>query len=93
MSGATVDELDEESLQKASEMMCQVFKVSTPRDFQVEAGKNVLRGESTILDVPTGAGKILAFWFALSRSAVPFSTSSLNAPEWPSPSWSPFPVP
>ena len=65
MSGASADELDEERLQKASEMMCQVFKVSTLRDFQVEAGKNVLRGESTILDVPTGAGKTLAFWFAL----------------------------
>jgi superfamily II DNA or RNA helicase len=65
MSGATADELDEERLQKASEMMCQVSKVSTLRNFQVEAGKNMLRGEITILDVPTGAGKTLSFWFTL----------------------------
>ncbi|KAF7369168.1 p-loop containing nucleoside triphosphate hydrolase protein [Mycena venus] len=30
-----------------------------------EAGQNILKGISTLLDVPTGGGKTLAFWYAL----------------------------
>lgn len=57
--------LDPEKLHKASQMLCETFGIIAIRGYQEEAGKNMLLGQDTILDLPTGAGKTLAFWFAL----------------------------
>ncbi|KAJ7017788.1 P-loop containing nucleoside triphosphate hydrolase protein, partial [Mycena alexandri] len=45
--------------------LCAVFKVPSLRPHQVETGRNTLKGLSTFLDVPTGGGKTLAFWYPL----------------------------
>ncbi|KAJ6552521.1 P-loop containing nucleoside triphosphate hydrolase protein [Mycena sp. CBHHK59/15] len=42
-----------------------MFGIPSLRLHQEEAGQNVLRGISTLLDVPTGGGKIIAFWYVL----------------------------
>jgi hypothetical protein len=60
-----LDSLDPERVQTTEEMLCKVFKVDSLRDFQVEAGQNLLKGIHTVLDAPTGAGKTLAFWYPL----------------------------
>ncbi|KAF9011536.1 P-loop containing nucleoside triphosphate hydrolase protein [Hymenopellis radicata] len=45
--------------------MCATFGVPSLRDFQEQAGQNIVLGHSTILDIPTGGGKTLALWYAL----------------------------
>ncbi|KAJ7429455.1 P-loop containing nucleoside triphosphate hydrolase protein [Mycena galericulata] len=57
--------LDPERLRKAAESLCNVFGITSLHPHQEEAGQNVLKGISTFLDVPTGGGKTLAFWYAL----------------------------
>jgi superfamily II DNA helicase RecQ len=58
-------ELDPEKLERASRNLCGVFGVPSVRSYQVETGQNVLKGISTILDIPTGGGKTLAYWYPL----------------------------
>ncbi|KAJ7739197.1 P-loop containing nucleoside triphosphate hydrolase protein [Mycena metata] len=57
--------LDPERLKIAAERLCRVFGVESLHPHQEEAGQNILKGISTLLDVPTGGGKALAFWYAL----------------------------
>jgi superfamily II DNA helicase RecQ len=65
MSFKPLARLDEARLRRTEEMMCRVFGVEKLRPFQQETGQNVLLGRRTVLDVPTRAGKTLAFWYAL----------------------------
>ncbi|KAF8909185.1 hypothetical protein CPB85DRAFT_1435761 [Mucidula mucida] len=65
MPFAPVLEIDPQRAARAREKMCEVFDVPELRDFQEEAGQNILLGHSTFLDVPTGGGKTLAIWYAL----------------------------
>ncbi|KAJ6565336.1 hypothetical protein B0H10DRAFT_2445191 [Mycena sp. CBHHK59/15] len=60
-----VKSLDPERLKLAAQTLCETFGIPSMRLHQEEAGQNVLRGISTLLDVPTGGGKIIAFWYAL----------------------------
>ncbi|KAJ7705745.1 P-loop containing nucleoside triphosphate hydrolase protein [Mycena metata] len=55
-------EFDRLRLSLAEQNLCAVFKVPSLRQHQVQTGQNTLKGISTILDVPTGGGKTLAFW-------------------------------
>lgn len=57
--------LDVVRLQEASRRLCATFGVPSAHSFQEETGRYVLEGRSVILDVPTGAGKTLAFYYAL----------------------------
>ncbi|KAJ7022999.1 P-loop containing nucleoside triphosphate hydrolase protein [Mycena alexandri] len=57
--------LEPERLKLAAQRLCQVFGVESLHPHQEEAGQNILKGVSTLLDVPTGGGKTLAFWYAL----------------------------
>jgi superfamily II DNA helicase RecQ len=57
--------LDPERLKVTSQHLCEVFGIESLYSHQEEAGQNILRGISTFLDVPTGGGKTLAFWYAL----------------------------
>ncbi|KAJ3973394.1 P-loop containing nucleoside triphosphate hydrolase protein [Lentinula raphanica] len=53
--------LDETRLKQAERLLCDVFGISELREHQRLAGKNILRGQTTVYDVPTGGGKTLAF--------------------------------
>ncbi|KAJ7123890.1 hypothetical protein C8R43DRAFT_844052, partial [Mycena crocata] len=57
--------LDPARLERASKLVCELFGVPSLRPYQTQVGQNVLKGISTILDIPTGGGKTLALWFAL----------------------------
>jgi superfamily II DNA helicase RecQ len=57
--------LDPERLKRTSEMMCAVFGLPSLHPWQEEAGQNILKGKSTLLDAPTGIGKTMAFWYPL----------------------------
>ncbi|KAJ7448404.1 P-loop containing nucleoside triphosphate hydrolase protein [Mycena latifolia] len=57
--------LDPQRLKLAAETLCNVFGIPSLHPHQEETGKNILRGISTFLDVPTGGGKTIAFWYAL----------------------------
>ncbi|KAJ7197346.1 hypothetical protein B0H12DRAFT_1245054 [Mycena haematopus] len=58
-------ELDPAKLENASRNLCSLFNVPSLHPYQVETGQNTLKGRSTLLDVPTGGGKTLAFWYPL----------------------------
>ncbi|KAJ7845681.1 P-loop containing nucleoside triphosphate hydrolase protein [Mycena leptocephala] len=58
-------ELDPEKLETASKNLCAVFGVPSLCAHQTDTGKNVLKGISTLLDIPTGGGKTLAYWYPL----------------------------
>ncbi|KAF7373721.1 p-loop containing nucleoside triphosphate hydrolase protein [Mycena sanguinolenta] len=60
-----VASLDPERLKIAAKRLCEVFGIESLYPHQEEAGQNILKGISTFLDVPTGGGKTLAFWYAL----------------------------
>ncbi|KAJ7127701.1 P-loop containing nucleoside triphosphate hydrolase protein, partial [Mycena epipterygia] len=45
--------------------LCDVFGIASLHPHQEETGQNILKGISTLLDVPTGGGKTIAFWYAL----------------------------
>ncbi|KAL1665633.1 P-loop containing nucleoside triphosphate hydrolase protein [Schizophyllum commune] len=45
--------------------ICETFEIHDVHDFQLETGQNTLRGKSTVLNVPTGGGKTIAFYYAL----------------------------
>ena len=55
--------LDPEKTRKASETLCSLFDIPSLRDYQERAGQNVLLGKDTFLDIPTGGGKTLAFYY------------------------------
>ncbi|KAJ3748183.1 hypothetical protein EV360DRAFT_3423, partial [Lentinula raphanica] len=57
--------LDEDLLKKGETLLCDVFGIQELREHQKLAGRNILRGQSTVYDVPTGGGKTLAFWYPL----------------------------
>ncbi|KAF7360458.1 p-loop containing nucleoside triphosphate hydrolase protein [Mycena venus] len=65
MPFAPLVDLDPQKLGIASSKLCEVFGVSSLRPHQTETGQNVLKGISTILDIPTGGGKTLAYWYPL----------------------------
>src|ERR1700761_8706357 len=58
-------ELDPVRLENTSRSLCALFNVPSLRPHQVETGQNTLKGISTVLDIPTGGGKTLAFWYPL----------------------------
>ncbi|KAH7870893.1 P-loop containing nucleoside triphosphate hydrolase protein [Lentinula edodes] len=58
-------EIDPEKAREAPRRVCEVFGVPSLHDFQEQAGHNALKGRNTILDVPTGGGKTLAFYYPL----------------------------
>lgn len=57
--------LDEARLRRAENLLCDIFGVQSLRKHQKLAGNNILRGKTTVYDVPTGGGKTLAFWYPL----------------------------
>ncbi|KAJ7598725.1 P-loop containing nucleoside triphosphate hydrolase protein [Mycena floridula] len=57
--------LDAARLDRAVRNLCQAFGVTELRPFQSQAGQNILLGIDTILDIPTGGGKTLAFFLPL----------------------------
>jgi superfamily II DNA helicase RecQ len=65
MPFSPVATLDPERLNIAAQSLCDVFGIASLHPHQKEAGQNILRGVSTFLDVPTGGGKTIAFWYAL----------------------------
>jgi superfamily II DNA helicase RecQ len=67
--------LDPEQLKIAAQSLCDVFGITSLHPHQKEAGQNILRGVSTSLDVPTGGGKTIAFWYALFYHWQPGNTS------------------
>ncbi|KAJ6564233.1 hypothetical protein B0H19DRAFT_1258699 [Mycena capillaripes] len=60
-----VTTLDPERLKVAAQSLCDVFGIASLHLHQKKAGQNILRGVSTFLDVPTGGGKTIAFWYTL----------------------------
>ncbi|KAJ7910453.1 P-loop containing nucleoside triphosphate hydrolase protein [Mycena leptocephala] len=56
---------DPERLKIAVQTLCNVFGITSLHPHQEETGRNILREISTFLDVPTGGGKTIAFWYAL----------------------------
>ncbi|KAJ3741641.1 hypothetical protein EV360DRAFT_7256, partial [Lentinula raphanica] len=50
---------------ETAQRLCEVFGVPMLHDFQEAAGLNTLQGKNTILDIPTGAGKTIAFFYPL----------------------------
>ncbi|KAJ7640520.1 P-loop containing nucleoside triphosphate hydrolase protein [Mycena rosella] len=75
MPFSPVQTLDPERLKIAAQTLCDVFGLVSLHPHQEEAGRNILRGVSTFLDVPTGGGKTLAFWYALFYHWQPGNTS------------------
>ncbi|KAJ7663703.1 hypothetical protein DFH06DRAFT_1393340 [Mycena polygramma] len=65
MPFSPVTTLDPERLKIAAQSLCDVFGIASLHPHQEEAGQNILKGVSTFLDVPTGGGQTLAFWYAL----------------------------
>ncbi|KAJ6456465.1 P-loop containing nucleoside triphosphate hydrolase protein [Mycena sanguinolenta] len=57
--------LDPERLKLTVQTLCRVFGIESLHPHQEEAGQNILKGISTILDVPTGGGKTITFWYPL----------------------------
>jgi superfamily II DNA helicase RecQ len=57
-----VTALNLECLRLTAETLCRVFDIESLHPYQEESGQNILKGTSTVLDVPTGGGKTLAFW-------------------------------
>ncbi|KAJ6483350.1 P-loop containing nucleoside triphosphate hydrolase protein [Mycena sanguinolenta] len=60
-----VADLDPARIHRTNERLCKLWNVPSVRPHQEEAGINVVKGISTLLDVPTGSGKTLAFCWPL----------------------------
>lgn len=60
-----VETVDPERFAEAHGTLCNVFGMDSLYAHQEQVGQNILQGITTILDVPTGGGKTLAFWVAL----------------------------
>ncbi|KAJ7431008.1 P-loop containing nucleoside triphosphate hydrolase protein [Mycena galericulata] len=69
-------ELDPERLETACKNLCRVFGVPSLHAHQRDTGENVLKGISTILDIPTGGGKTLAYWLPLFYYWAPGNTEN-----------------
>ncbi|KAJ7118219.1 hypothetical protein C8R44DRAFT_738169 [Mycena epipterygia] len=69
-------ELDPVKLETASRNLCAVFNVPSLRSHQIQTGQNTLKGISTLLDIPTGGGKTLAFWYPLFYYWAPGNTDA-----------------
>ncbi|KAK6968994.1 p-loop containing nucleoside triphosphate hydrolase protein [Favolaschia claudopus] len=65
MAFRPVLQLDPQRVQNANKLLCQLWNVPTLRAHQELAGSNMVKGINTVLDVPTGGGKTLAFWWPL----------------------------
>ncbi|KAF5372947.1 hypothetical protein D9758_001461 [Tetrapyrgos nigripes] len=65
MSTQGSPKVDEACLQTAKTRLCEVFDIPSLRTHQEAAALNIIRGQSTIYDVPTGGGKTLAFYLSL----------------------------
>ncbi|KAJ6589629.1 hypothetical protein B0H19DRAFT_1058625 [Mycena capillaripes] len=65
MPFSLITTLNPERLKVAAQTLCDVFGIASLHPHQEETGRNILRGISTFLDVPTGGGKTIAFWYAL----------------------------
>lgn len=65
MAYRPVTSIDVIKSQLASETLCRLFKIPSLRDHQLKAGQNILLGKNTFLDIPTGGGKTLAFYYPL----------------------------
>ncbi|THU94535.1 P-loop containing nucleoside triphosphate hydrolase protein, partial [Dendrothele bispora CBS 962.96] len=65
MNTQTRQDIDPERLRGARETLCSLFNISTLREHQEKAGRNIIQGLNTMYDVPTGGGKTLAFWYPL----------------------------
>ncbi|KAJ7462506.1 hypothetical protein FB451DRAFT_988614, partial [Mycena latifolia] len=68
--------LDPQKLEKASRNLCALFRVPSLRVYQTETGQSVLKGISTFLDIPTGGGKTLAYWYPLFYNWEPGNTDN-----------------
>ncbi|KAK6992335.1 p-loop containing nucleoside triphosphate hydrolase protein, partial [Favolaschia claudopus] len=62
-------ELDPERVQRTNTLLCQLWNIPSLRAHQEQAGSNMVKGSHTVLDVPTGGGKTLAFWWPLLYSS------------------------
>lgn len=60
-----VTTLDPAKCQKASETLRTLYNIPSLRDYQEKAGQNALQGKNTFLDIPTGGGKTLSFYYPL----------------------------
>ncbi|KAJ3826951.1 P-loop containing nucleoside triphosphate hydrolase protein [Lentinula raphanica] len=60
-----LDNIDPLRARETAQRLCEVFGVPMLHDFQEAAGLNTLQGKNTILDIPTGAGKTIAFFYPL----------------------------
>ncbi|KAE9393458.1 hypothetical protein BT96DRAFT_1023009 [Gymnopus androsaceus JB14] len=60
-----VTTLDAVKTAKARETIVELFHIPSLREYQEKAGQNVLLGKNTFLDIPTGGGKTLSFYYPL----------------------------
>lgn len=67
--------LDPFKICQASDTLCSLFALPSLRDYQETAGQNALRGINTFLDIPTGGGKTMAFYYPLFYHWKPGDTS------------------
>ncbi|KAJ6600520.1 hypothetical protein DFH09DRAFT_1302981 [Mycena vulgaris] len=68
-------ELDPERVDRVTKNLCAVLGVPSLCSYQMEPGQNGLKGISTLLDIPIGDGKTLAYWFSLFYHWAPGSTN------------------
>lgn len=57
--------LDAVKAAKATATLLELFRIPSLRNYQEKAGQNILLGKNTFLDVPTGGGKTLSFYYPL----------------------------
>lgn len=60
-----VSVLDPVKCAAAEKALEATFRIPSIHEFQRDIGHSILLGHTTILDAPTGAGKTLAFLYAL----------------------------
>ncbi|KAF9064475.1 P-loop containing nucleoside triphosphate hydrolase protein [Rhodocollybia butyracea] len=65
MAYCPVTTIDIAKSQLVSETLCKLFNIPLLRNYQQKAGQNILLGKNTFLNIPTGGGKTLAFYYPL----------------------------
>ncbi|KAK6966367.1 p-loop containing nucleoside triphosphate hydrolase protein [Favolaschia claudopus] len=65
MAFRPVLQLDPQRVENTNELLCRLWNVPCLRVHQELAGSNMVKGINTVLDVPTGGGRTLAFWWPL----------------------------